>query len=201
MINQNSFKGPMGISVVAIITISVFTFLLITNIATSIFYKSEEVNASQIDSLIAQHDELRAADIAKFNGRSPFFKPIPIPRRTPPPQIVEEEKPEVPAPIIPTGPPPPPANYMGPTLIAIIGDEAWFRGSGSGMDAVIRLKVGEEENGLKLIRTAEPSMATVEYRRGEYEIDLFTYEEPFFADEAPPMQEPDFLETIEETSN
>ena len=53
---------------------------------------------------------------------------------------------------------------MGPPLIAIIGTEAWFRVSGSGANPVIRLLVGEEQDGLKLVGTTLPSMVTVEHR-------------------------------------
>jgi hypothetical protein len=86
---------------------------------------------------------------------------------------------------------------MGPPLIAIIGDEAWFRSSGTGSNAVIRLTVGEEQDGLKLIKTTLPSMVTVEHRRGEYVIDLFSSDEPFFREDPPPIVSDSFLEEVE----
>ena len=85
---------------------------------------------------------------------------------------------------------------MGPALIAIIGDEAWFRG-GSGPDVVIRLKAGEEQDGLKVVKTTPPAIVTVEHRRGEYDINLFSNEEPFFRDDSPPVVQDAFLEEVE----
>ena len=98
------------------------------------------------------------------------------------------------------GPPPAPSTYMGPELIAIIGDEAWFRGSGIGSGAVIRLRAGNEKDGLKVVSTTLPSMVTVEYRRGVYEIDLFVVEEPFFLEQAPPAPDTSFLKEVDDTN-
>ena len=86
---------------------------------------------------------------------------------------------------------------MGPELIAIIGDEAWFRGIGNGAEAVMRLKAGTERDGLKVVSTTLPSMVTVEYRRGVYEIDLFVVEEPFFLLEAPVLPDASFFKKLE----
>ena len=194
--NSTDFKGPLGISIVAIIVIAVFFCLVISNIASPLMMQSQEVSVSDTDALVTEYGNFVAADIAKFNGRSAFFKPIPIPRARPEPKDPVINTPPPPPPPIPTGPPPAPSSYLGPPMIALIGDEAWFRGSGSGMDSVIRIKVGEEKEGIKLVSTHEPTRATVEYRRGEYELDLFTYEEPFFEEEAPVLREPDFLEEV-----
>ena len=194
--NSIDFKGPLGMSIAAILVITVFICLVIANIASPLMMQSEAVSVSDTDALVAEYSTLVAADIAKFNGRSAFFKPIPIPRARPEPKDPVVYTPPPPPPPVETGPPPAPATYLGPPMIALIGDEAWFRGSGSGLDSVIRIKVGQEKEGIKLVSTEEPTRATVEYRRGEYEIDLFTYEEPFFEDEAPTLREPDFLEEV-----
>jgi hypothetical protein len=103
-----------------------------------------------------------------------------------PPVIPEEPKPI-----------PPPPTYTGPPLIAIIGQEAWFRGSGSGNTPVIRLKVGEEQNGLKLIETMPPAQVIVKHRRGEYPINLFDYNETFFRQDPPPVAVDSFLEEVD----
>lgn len=194
--NSADLKGPLGMSIAAILAIVVFICLVIGNIASPLMMRSQEVSVSDTDALVTEYGNLVAADIAKFNGRSAFFKPIPIPRARPEPKDPVVHTPPPPPPPVPTGPPPAPATYLGPPMIALIGDEAWFRGSGSGMDSVIRIKVGEEKEGIKLVSTEEPTRAIVEYRRGEYELDLFSYEEPFFEDEAPTMSEPDFLEEV-----
>ena len=146
--------------------------------------------------LIEKHNEFALLDIARFNGRSAFFKPIPRPRTPTPREPVPrdpdpiEQEPEV------VTPPKPPQTYMGPPLIAIIGDEAWFRGSGSGFDAVIRLRSGQEKNGLMLVGTEEPTFALVQHRGGDYTLPLFTVEEDFFLENPPPEANDDFLEKV-----
>ena len=196
--DSNSFKGPLGKSVISLVVILLFTCLLVSNIVSPVLNTSREAKETQTDSLITLHGKYVAMDIARFNGRSPFFKPIRAPRQAPTPVPVPIPEPEdIPDPIDP-GPPAPPVDYFGPKLIAIIGEEAWFRGTGTGENAVIRLKIGEEQDGLTLVATAEPSMATVEYRRGVYEIDLFMHSEDFFRVDAPAITTPDFLEEVDD---
>jgi hypothetical protein len=138
-------------------------------------------------------------DIARFNGRSAFYIPIRIARPAPPAPKKEEVIPEPEPRVIPEEPKPipPPATYTGPPLIAIFGQEAWFRGSGSGVSGVIRLKVGEEQDGLKLIETTPPLIATVEHRRGKYPIHLFEDKEPFFRQDPAPVASDSFLEEVD----
>ena len=137
-------------------------------------------------------------NIAQFNGRSAFFKPIRIavPLPPPPPQEIDDT-PTVPKEIIIPGPPPAPLSYMGPALIAIIGEEAWFKGSGTGPSAVLKIKTGEESEGVKVISTSAPSIVTVEHRNGSYSIPLFETEEGFFREEPLPPTANDFLEEVE----
>jgi len=85
---------------------------------------------------------------------------------------------------------------MGPPLIAIIGDEAWFRGSGSGVDAVIRLQSGQELDGLLLVGTEEPTLAMVQFYGWDYTLPLFTVDESFFLDDPLPASSNDFLEEV-----
>ena len=200
MINFNTLKGPMSWSILSLLVITIYGFFAITDSFSPLFRQSNELVAdSQSNTLLVQHDAHIAMDIARFKGRSAFFKPV---RKAPPPpppapkQDVEQiQRTPPPDP----GPPPAPSSYMGPDLIAIIGDEAWFRGSGSGSSAVIRLKAGTEKDGLKVVSTSLPSMVTVEYRRGVYEIDLFIVEEPFFLEQAPPPADTSFLKEVDDT--
>lgn len=198
MIDSNAMKGPLGWSIASIVVIVMFCSYSISIIMTPFLTRGGDVVAdSQAVTLLEKHNEYALVDIARFNGRSAFFKPIPIPRPipeyVPPPP---EDKPKPPEEMEDPGPPPPPATYMGPPLIAIIGDEAWFRGSGSGFDAVIRLRSGQEKNGLTLVGTEEPTMAMVQYRGGDYTIPLFTTEESFFLDEPPPAPSVDFFDEV-----
>lgn len=199
--DAQTLRGPLGWSLVSIIAILLFCVYGALTIISPLLQQgaTESVNA-KISPLVEKYDHYVAVDIARFNGRSAFFKPIRIaPPEPPRREVVQTPDPEpvVTSPVIDSGPPPAPAIYTGPDLIAIIGEEAWFRGSGSGPEAVIRLKVGEEQDGLKLVKTTPPAMVSVEHRRGEYEIDLFSSEEPFFREDAPPVAQDSFLEEIE----
>jgi len=198
MIESTTLKGPLGWSLAAIAVIVIFCIYTISTVGAPLLTGSGELAPdTQSDSLIDQHNEFALLDIARFNGRSAFFNPIPRPRKAPKyippiprdPDPVEHEPQEA-------EPPKPPQTYMGPPLIAIIGDEAWFRGSGSGFDAVIRLRSGQEKNGLMLVGTEEPTVAMVQHRGGDYTLPLFTVEEPFFLDNPPPTPNDDFLEEV-----
>jgi hypothetical protein len=198
MINLSKFQGPISWSIISILVILTYGMISIANSFSPLLERSSETtDDSQAKALLDQHDMLITMDIARFEGRSAFFKPIrkaPPPPPPPPTSTVEEEP-------VDSGPPPPPpapSTYMGPELIAIIGDEAWFRGSGNGAEAVMRLKAGSEQDGLKVVSTSLPSMVTVEYRRGVYKIDLFVVEEPFFLQEVPNLPDTSFLIEIDE---
>ena len=195
-----TLRGPLGWSIVSFAVILVFCIYAVFTISSP-FFSTATINKSEskTNTLVEMYNKQVAVDIARFNGRSAFFKPIRIAPPTPPPSQAVETIP-TPQPVIttpPPGPPPPPATYMGPQLIAIIGDEAWFRSSGTSSEAVIRLKIGEEKDGLKLVKTTLPSMVTVEHRRGEYVIDLFTNDEPFFRQDPPPIVSDSFLKEVE----
>ncbi len=198
MISTDKLKGPLGWSFCSLCVIAIFCFFAITTIMSPFFLRSNEKSSSdRMGTLLVLHQENTTVDIARFNGRSAFFKPIRIAKPTPPPPPPEEDE-ELPPPLPPEpiGPPPPPANYTGPPLIAIIGNEAWFRSSGSS-SPVLRLQVGEESDGLKLVNTHEPTLVTVEHRNGTYEIDLFDGEESFFRQDPPPVSTNDFLKEVD----
>jgi hypothetical protein len=194
----DKLKGPFGWSIGSLLILAIFLFLTISAVIAPLFMKtSERSTQNRIVVLLEQYEENNLTDIARFNGRSAFFKPIRIARPTPPPaprKDVEELPP--PAPPEQLGPPPAPASYTGPPLIAIIGEEAWFRSGGSS-SPVIRLHIGEESNGLKLIRTHAPTLVTVEHRRGTYEIPLFDADESFFREEPLPSSTNDFFKEVE----
>ncbi|MDP6541509.1 MAG: hypothetical protein QF444_04970 [Phycisphaerales bacterium] len=202
MIYTSKLRSPISWSIVSLLVIVAYGLVAITNSLSPIFHQSRNDPVdSQTNSLLSMHDDLLAIDVERFEGRSAFFKPVlkaPPPPPPPPRQEVAETPPQdIPDP----GPPPPPATYLGPELIAIIGDEAWFRGSGSGEDVVIRLQAGEEKDGLKVVSTTIPSMVTVEYHRGVYELDLFSLDESFFLEHPPPSPETGFLKEVGEVDD
>lgn len=103
--------------------------------------------ASQRDELLRKADAGVKLARDRVAARSPFY-----------PKIVE-------------APPPPPAplTYGGPSLIAILGDEAWFSTSDR-----LRLKPGDAEvNGLAVVSLDPPWSATVMWRGGQFTLELF----------------------------
>ncbi len=197
MISTGSLRGPLGWSLGAILVGG--CYLLIAGaaaLAPVLQIASNDPIDPQTQQYIEKHATVASVDIERFNGRSAFFQPLRTVRAAPPPPPPPIPS-TAPTPPEDPGPPPPPAVYSGPTLIAIIGDEAWFRGTGSGFDSVIRIRVGEEKNGISLISTSEPSSIIVGYRNGKYPLDLFTHEEPFFAAEATVAPPPEFFEEVE----
>ena len=199
--NSQTLRGPLGWSLGSIAVILLFCIYAVFILATPFFHQGVgKKSTSKTASLVEKYNHYIGVDIARFNGRSAFFIPIRIaPPPAPKPEFVEAPEPEeiITDSVVDSGPPPAPPIYTGPDLIAIIGDEAWFRGSGSGPDAVIRLKAGEELDGLKVVKTTPPAMVIVEHRRGEYPLNLFSSEEPFFLEEAPPVAQDTFLEEVE----
>jgi hypothetical protein len=134
-----------------------------------------------------QTDAQEAIDTyqAGVNGRSMFFTPLPTPRRpqrtTPPPPRPEPTRRETVAPTQ-TEPMVPP-TYTGPSLMAIFGEEVWFTGSGF-KGEILRIKTGTEANGIEVVSTDPPWMATLKYRGGEYEVPLYKRNTELFVAEA-----------------
>jgi hypothetical protein len=82
---------------------------------------------------------------------------------------VSARSPFYPKVVAPPPPPPAPLSYGGPSLIAILGDEAWF----STADR-LRLKPGDPEvNGLVVVSLDAPWSATVIWRGGQFTLELF----------------------------
>ena len=130
MIDLSKFRGPLVWSTISLFVLCVYGILGVTRSLSPLFHQSiDSQTDSQTSTLLAKHDDFLELDVARFQGRSAFFKPL---RKAPPPPpppkrvdpIVDEPEPD-------PGPPPAPLTYMGPDLIAIIGDEAWFSHSAS----------------------------------------------------------------------
>ena len=187
---QSSLRGPLGISLLALLIIGVFLVAMMPAIyrSASTVFTSGTDEAGSIDNLIVAHSGNMDTDLDRFNGRSFFYLP-PIKRRPapppppPPPPVVTE-------PVEPPPPPPPtyPPNYTGPKLIAILGDEAWFRKPSSlkfGVeDPKTRIRVGETMHGIELLSTNPPRGIEVKYNDGgPYEVPLIDMDsDPFSKD-------------------
>ncbi len=134
--------------------------------------------------LMDEHDKEMSTYQARFNGRSLFFKPpAPAPRRpvvTPPPD-------ENPTPPPPPPPPPPSTVYTGPSVVAILGDEVWFRAPRAG-ESSLRIRVGDQREGITVLAANAPWSVRLGYERGEYDIELFKRTLPGLLDSPRPTE-------------
>ncbi len=112
-----------------------------------------------------------------IDGRSVFFLP-PAPRDPTPIKPVQEKK-------LPGPPPPPPTppRYTGPSVRFLVGNEVYFHDG-------LRIKLGEEKQGVRVLAVDAPWTVNVAYAGGEYELTVFErihygIEEPTAARHAP----------------
>ena len=132
--------------------------------------------------LLDEHDTEMSTYQARFTGRSLFFKP-PAPQRRPTP-VVRSAPVEDPEP-----PPPLPASsvYTGPSVVAILGDEVWFRAPRSGQSG-LRIRVGDQREGINVLAANAPWSVRLGYERGEYDINLFERTLPGLLDSPRPTE-------------
>lgn len=129
--------------------------------------------ATMLSSLMSEHEEMMTTYQARINGRSVFFTPPPTPK----PRPKQIQRPADPRPEIAAAKPTSTEErisdtYTGPSIMGIFGEEVWFVGSGFQKE-ILRISVGEEKDGLKILAADPPWSVTVQYNRGEYEVSLF----------------------------
>ncbi len=129
----------------------------------------DEKTVSLLSQYLAVHDTDLVQYQQRFNGRSVFFKPIP-PRIPLPPRPVPVEI--VVAPSEPL-PPPIPAEYTGPSIVFVLGNEVWFTDG-------LTLSVGEEDQGVKVLSCDPPWTVRLAHADGEYDIVLLERSFPGF---------------------
>ncbi len=160
----------------------------------------EQTPADTLARFVADHEDIHQTYQSRFDGRSVFHTPPPTPRRAAPrpkPPVETEPEPE-PEPID-TGPP---AMYQGPSLIAIVGNEAWFKPPREG-ENILQIPVGEEKGGVELVSIDSIFSATVRYRDGEYDISLFgdwNQDAPFKDKSSPAKPVPGMIDVQPEES-
>lgn len=174
--NTSFFKpnGPLLWSSTSIILMVLVLSFTLPSLLVAIFGfgpGNPEI-ATMLSSLISEHEEMMTTYQARFNGRSIFFTPPPTPKPRPNPPIQIQET-QQPAPVKPRPTVESVSNtYTGPSIMGIFGEEVWFVGSGFQKD-ILRISVGEEKDGIKIVATDPPWSVTVQYNRGEYEVNLF----------------------------
>lgn len=204
MSRESTLRGPLGISLLALVVIGVFLVVMMPPLyrSTSTIFSSGTEGTGSLDNLIVAHAGNMDTDIERFNGRSFFYLP-PVKRRPPPPP---PPPPVVAEPPPPAPPPPPtfPPNYTGPKLIAILGDEAWFRKTSNlkyGVeDPKTRIRIGELIHGIELLATDPPRGIEVKYNDGgPYEVSLIDMDTSPFSSASPQTTPSGILEDINDT--
>ncbi|MHC5113445.1 MAG: hypothetical protein ACYTGP_03335 [Planctomycetota bacterium] len=202
MAHRPNINGPLAWSLLFIGGTALLLLVMLPPLVGAAFGPSatSDAVAEEFTRYMATHDQKLAMHRERFNGRSIFFKPPAIRKPT---QVVDR-KPTPPPPVErkpveskPKDPPPrkkPP--WSGPNIKTMIGGEVWF-------DNGLRLKMGEEKDGMEVIAVDPPWSATI--RKGEWE-----YERPFFeratetlfgaADNAKVSQPTGFIESDDEAT-
>jgi hypothetical protein len=117
-------------------------------------------SADPLLALVKESDDFITKSQKRFDGRSPYVLP-PAPMRKP----VVAEKPKPVEPPKDPGPPPPPAVYSGPSPTSVFGNIVNF--------GMLRVKLGETTDGIKVTAIDSPYSITVEHMRGTYTVPLF----------------------------
>lgn len=180
MITRAQLTSPLGISLAAMVLTVIVLAVQIPSLFGALLAPAapEELRVDRIEDSLAKHDEASAQAAQRFAGRSMFFPPPPYPIATAQPQPKPPERTK------PSEPPPkplPPAKYAGPLMPKLlIGEDVWFS---KGRDEVVKLLPGEEDAGVKLLRTEPPWSVLVAWNGGEYTVPVF----PDFSDAPDPL--------------
>ncbi len=168
-----SFNGSLAVSLVAVslvcIVVIVGTFAVLASALTGSIH--DGLPKEVIDDLVAKHDVKTDEYATRFNERYIFYKPPPKPA---PPRPVVDTPPPPPPPVVDTTPKAP-ATYQGPSIAWVIGDDVYFNlVPATTTEKYMRLRVGEERNGLKVLNTENlPRTVHVAHMGGEYDVKVF----------------------------
>ncbi len=150
--------STVGLVVAGIVLVAPLPGLLAAMFTTTI---GQDRVGENMQAYLTAHDRDLATYRERFEGRSLFFRPRaplrPAPRKT------VQKKPDT-APL----PPSIPTTYGGPAVIAVIGDQVWFKGKDN-----LKLRVGEEGSGVMVLATNPPWFVKLAYAGGEYDVPIF----------------------------
>ena len=162
MMQNLKVNRPLLASVVCVGIAGIVLFVPLPGLLAAIFTTSigQEDAGQNMQAYLATHKTDLESYRQRFEGRSLFFRPPAPLKPAPKPTIVEKE---------PDRPPPEPIVprlYAGPNVIAIIGDQVWFRDD-------LKLRVGEEGNGVKVLASNPPWTVRLAHAGGEYDVPIF----------------------------
>lgn len=168
-----SLNGSLAVSLVAVslvcIVVVVGTVAVLASALTGSIH--DGLPKEVIDDLVAKHDVKTDEYMTRFNERFIFYKPPPKPA---PPRPVVDTPPPPPPPVVDSTPKAP-ATYQGPSIAWVIGDDVYFNlVPATTTEKYMRLRVGDERNGLKVLNTENlPRSVRVAHMGGEYDVKVF----------------------------
>ena len=172
--DEQRWNGPFIVCILAIAITAVIAVSAIPGVASAVFSPAPNVDTSAvIDSLLKNHEEVAIAGKDRFLGRSPFFVPKRPPNKPRPRPVVREPERD-PEPVRETTPPGPPSTYSGPKPTSLLGANVFFRTTDSWIE------VGEEKNGVSVIKIKDPWTVTLGHKGGEYDVSLWGDREDSF---------------------
>ena len=159
-----SFHPPLVVCLVAMTLATVVIGAQIPALAGALFTSvpSEDPTLGLLRRFVEGHDKDLEIYQGRFDGRSFFYKP-PAPRVKPTPRgntdpIVKPSEPI---------PQPAPVRYGGPSIVYALGDEVCFHGN-------LRLRIGEEASGIKVISTEDlPWSVRLLWSGVEFDVPIF----------------------------
>ena len=163
MMQHLHLSRPLLLSTVGLVVAGIVLVVPLPGLLAAMFTTSigQDRAGENMQAYLAAHDRDLATYRERFEGRSLFFRP-PAPAR-PAPKRTSEKKPDA-TPL----PPPIPTTYGGPVVIAVIGDQVWFKSKDN-----LKLRVGEEGAGVKVLASNPPWTVKLAYAGGEYDVPVF----------------------------
>ncbi|MEE8153641.1 MAG: hypothetical protein V3T53_01630 [Phycisphaerales bacterium] len=154
---------PLLLSTVGLVIAGIVLVVPLPGLLAAMFTPNigQDSAGENIQAYLAAHDRDLTTYRERFEGRSLFFRPR-APLRPAPRTTVQKEPDTAPL------PPPIPTIYGGPAVIAVIGDQVWFKGKDN-----LKLRVGEEGSGVMVLATNPPWFVKLAYAGGEYDVPIF----------------------------
>lgn len=165
MMQNLHFTRPLLLSTVGLVVAGIVLVTPLPGLLAAMFTTSigEDSAGENMQAYLTAHDRDLATYRERFEGRSLFFRPRAPAVKPPSYKQTLDEKPAEPPP-----PPPIPMTYSGPVVIAVIGDQVWFKSKDN-----LKLRVGEEGAGVKVLASNPPWTVKLAYAGGEYDVPVF----------------------------
>ncbi len=164
MMQNLHLSRPLMLSTVGLVVAGIVLVVPLPGLLAAMFTTSigQDRAGENMQAYLAAHDRDLATYRDRFEGRSLFFRPR-APAVKPAPTRTSEKEPDEHLP-----PPAIPKTYGGPIVIAVVGDQVWFKSKDN-----LKLRVGEEGSGVKVLATNPPWMVKLAYAGGEYDVPIF----------------------------